>query len=348
MLKINESIIHEIEFNQEQLDSFSRITGDYNPIHTGEYFAEHPEIGGVVVQGMLAASKFGMVFGTEFPGPGTINVERSFQFLRPVFTGRKYLMVIKLTSVDTDNHTATLALLIKDERDICIKGQTIVLNDRIITIDNYPHNDRRVKPHFIAEINLPKPEDRDGMSLETALRNRRSSRYYKYDSLTLQQLSNILWAACGVSFSKDVDGTVKYLFTNPTASNHQEVKLYVFNEEGAYLYEPVSNTLCQVCVGDYRKELSKMPIVRKSSVTLCIVSDIDKMVHHTDSFRRQLYSSMDCGYVSENIYLHCAANGLATCACGLIERERISEILSLGNSKVMLLHPIGIKNNKEI
>lgn len=142
MLQINETIIHEIMFHQEQLDLFSQITGDFNPIHTKEYFEQHPEQGGVIVQGMLAASKFGMVFGTEFPGPGTINMERSFTFLRPVYTDRPYAMNLKLISVDTESHTATLKLTLRDEdKKICISGRTVVKNDQAIVIENYPNKD---------------------------------------------------------------------------------------------------------------------------------------------------------------------------------------------------------------
>ena len=142
MLQINETLTYEIMFRQEQLDLFSQITGDFNPIHTKEYFAQHPEQGGVIVQGMLAASKFGMVFGTEYPGPGTINMERSFTFMRPVFTDRPYTMNLKLLSVDTDNHTATLKLSVKDENGkICISGRTVVKNNQVIVIENYPNRD---------------------------------------------------------------------------------------------------------------------------------------------------------------------------------------------------------------
>lgn len=142
MLQINQTLTHEIMFRQEQLDLFSQITGDFNPIHTKEYFEQHPEQGGVVVQGMLTASKFGMVFGTEFPGPGTINMERSFTFLRPVFTDQLYTMNLKLLSVDTENHTATLKLSIKDVNGkICISGRTVVKNNKAIVIENYPNKD---------------------------------------------------------------------------------------------------------------------------------------------------------------------------------------------------------------
>ena len=143
----------------------------------------------------------------------------------------------------------------------------------------------------------------------------------------------------------------RYYFTNPTASNHREVSVYVLSDKGIFLYEPIQNVLLQISTRDRRNELSNLSFVKKAALSLCIVSGIDKMVRHKgDSFRQQLYSSMDAGYVSENIYLHCAANGLATCACGLIDREKITKILGLTNAKVMLVHPIGIKksNNEYI
>ena len=334
-------------FRQEQLDLFSQITGDFNPIHTKEYFEQHPEQGGVIVQGMLAASKFGMVFGTEFPGPGTINVERGFTFHRPIFSDQPYRMNLNLTSVDTESHTASLKLTIEDsEGKVCISGNTIVKNDSILTIDNYPKLQRK-SVNCIANLQLPEPDKKGGVSLSEALSNRRSMRYFVYETIDDQMISNLLWSACGVSSIKGDGDDVKYLFTNPTASNHQEVSVYAFMENGTFLYAPKSNELLQLDDKDHRKELSPMPMVKKAAITLCLVSDVDKMVHHTDTFRQQLYSSMDTGYVSENIYLFCAANGLATCACGLIDREKIKEILGLTNARVMLVHPIGIKKEKQ-
>lgn len=193
---------------------------------------------------------------------------------------------------------------------------------------------------------LPSPNLSGGMTLVEAIRNRRSLRYFICDKISDQMLSNLLWSACGVSRIKGDGDDVNYLFTNPTASNHQEVSVYAFMENGTFLYAPKSNELLQLDDKDHRKELSQMPIVKKAAITLCLVSDFDKMVHHTDTFRQQLYSSMDTGYVSENIYLFCAANGLATFACGLIDREKIKEILGLTNARVMLVHPIGIKKEK--
>ena len=194
---------------------------------------------------------------------------------------------------------------------------------------------------------MPEPCKADGVPLNEALISRRSVRDFLYEKISVQQLSDLLWAACGVNLIKGTEEKKKYYFTNPTASNHREVSVYVFSDEGIFLYEPVRNELLQLSKHDRRKKLSNLPFVKKAAISLCIVSDIDKMVRHKDTFRQQLYSSMDAGYVSQNIYLHCAANGLATCACGLIDREKISKILGLTNAKVMLVHPIGIKKEKQ-
>lgn len=344
MLQINETLTHEVTFCQEQLDAFSQITGDFNPIHTKKYYDDHPELGGVVVQGMLVASKFGMVFGTEFPGRGTINVERAFSFWRPVYTNRPYSMNVTLESVDVENHTATLFCSFKDaDNKICVSGRTVVKNDSVIIEDNFFLH-KREDNKVLQAISLPTPQQKRG--LFDALRSRRSLRSFLFENISDQELSNLLWAACGVNKEKQSDEGIRYFYTNPTASNHQEVSVYVFTQSGVYLYEPINNELHQLLEGDFRKQLSEIPFVKKAMVSLCIVSDMSKMVHHTDTFRRQLYSAMDVGYVSENLYLYCAASRLATCACGLIDRVGIAKLLGLENARVMLVHPIGVKKNQ--
>lgn len=103
----------------------------------------------------------------------------------------------------------------------------------------------------------------------------------------------------------------------------------------------IKNCLLQIKKKDYRSKLSKLEIIQKSEINLCLVSDLSKMIRFDDHFRRDMYSSLDVGYVSENIYLYCAANNLATCACGLIDRETILKILGLSSDKAFLVHPIG-------
>jgi phosphate acetyltransferase len=140
MLEINQSIRVTTVFRQDELDRFSDISGDHNPIHTPRIYELNPDYqGGVIVQGMLAASRFGQVLGSDFPGAGTINKERTFQFKKAVYVDQPYLMELKLASVDTNQHSATLLLnLYTESGQICVEGRTEVINERIFTIENYP------------------------------------------------------------------------------------------------------------------------------------------------------------------------------------------------------------------
>ena len=194
---------------------------------------------------------------------------------------------------------------------------------------------------------MPEPRKGNCAALVEALKSRRSIRNFSCEKISDQQLSDLLWAVCGVNKVKGEGENLHYYFTNPTASNHQEVSVYVFTDKGIFLYESIKNALCQISRRDKRKKLSDIPFVKKAALSLCIVSDIDKMVRHPDTFRQQHYSSLDAGYVSENTYLHCAANGLATCACGLINRDKIAKWIGLPNIRVMLVHPIGIKKENQ-
>lgn len=347
LLELNESISFGTIFKQEELDLFSKISGDNNPIHTVEYHQNNPDSKGVIVHGMLALARFGSYLGGVFPGYGTINVSRSAQFQKPVYVGHNYYLSITLLNVDTSKNTATIKLLLKNEdNQVCIEGDTEVMNDKVFTIDNYPDKENSVVEGFEI-IKLPEPKDTSNFTLHQALANRRSVRYIQKTEIDQQTLSNLLWSACGVTQSKVLEsGKIANLFTNPTASNHQEVEIYLLNAEGVFLYNPLQHELIKHKHGDYRSMIGKLPMFKMAPVSLCLVSNISKMVHYTDTFRKNLYSSMDIGYVSENIYLYCSANNMATCACGQIAREELSQLLGLSNAKVMLVHPIGIRKRK--
>lgn len=190
-------------------------------------------------------------------------------------------------------------------------------------------------------IELPKPNTQGGTSLADALSKRRSVRNILFERISDQQLSDLLWSACGVSSERRSGDEIKFMHTNPTACNHQEVMVYVFMHEGVFLYDSTKNCLLQIKKKDYRKKLSKQQFIQKSAISLCLVSDLSKMIRFDDNFRRDMYSPMDVGYVSENIYLYCASNNLATCACGQINRDIITKLLGLNDARVMLVHPIG-------
>jgi SagB-type dehydrogenase family enzyme len=253
-------------------------------------------------------------------------------------------MELRLASVDVSKHSATLLLnMYSEEGRLCIEGRTEVINERVFTDDNY---------HTVSESNevikgkciqLPPPTEDSVMVLSEVMGNRRSVRYFQSTAMDMQSLSNLLQTAGGLTKVSESGTSKKYFYTNPTASNHQEVEIFVFTAEAVFRYIPNGHSLTQILDCDCRRELGKMPFLKTAPVSLCLVSNLKKMVHHTDNYRRDMYSAMDIGYVSQNIYLHCAAHNMATVACGMIDRERIAELLGLTQEKVMLVHPIGIR-----
>jgi len=173
----------------------------------------------------------------------------------------------------------------------------------------------------LAPIELPAPEeDADGGSVFEALERRRTIREISAKALTHQQLSNLLWAAWGVNRTSGPFGATGR--TAASASNSQEIDLYVLLADGAYLYHAAANRLEPVVESDLRKKAltpGQRDIDAKAPVQLVYVVDMDRLTHTTgfeepglhDPEVQKSYYFVDTGLIAENVYLFAAANGLA-------------------------------------
>ena len=101
-------------------------------------------------------------------------------------------------------------------------------------------------------IALPRPEKDGGKSVLAALQDRRTNRNISAEQLSPQLLSNLLWAAFGVNREIGPFGQVGR--TAASASNSQEIDVYVAMAEGIYLYEAVPHHLIPVVSGDHRRK----------------------------------------------------------------------------------------------
>jgi hypothetical protein len=99
-------------------------------------------------------------------------------------------------------------------------------------------------------INLLKPEFDSRKSIQKILKDRKTTREISDKKLSLQMLSNLLWAACGVNRITGPFGIPGR--TAATASNSQEIDLYVALEDGTYLYDAIHHRLMPVFTGDLR------------------------------------------------------------------------------------------------
>lgn len=170
-----------------------------------------------------------------------------------------------------------------------------------------------------------------------ALSARRTERAFSNDNLTNQQIADLLWAANGVNRVEDGKRTA------PSARNAQEIDVYLFTPVAIYRYEAVTHSLKLVKEGDYRTSAGTQPFYAAASVAISLVVDFGKM-EGFDEEAKAFYSATDVGYVSQNIYLYCAAENLGTVVCGSVDREAVANLLGVQNGKVLLSHAIGVLN----
>jgi len=169
-------------------------------------------------------------------------------------------------------------------------------------------------------IQLPSPLSAGGASVFTALERRKTTREVSATPLPMQLLSNLLWAACGVNRKTGPFGVPGR--TAASASNSQEIDLYVALKEGAYLYDGPNNLLAPIVTGDLRVGAltpGQRGIDAKAPVQLIYVVDVHRLTH-TAGFQepglqdpevQKSYYYVDTGLIAGNVYLFAAAEGLA-------------------------------------
>ena len=197
------------------------------------------------------------------------------------------------------------------------------------------------------DIKLPAPDmKQNSMSVVEALATRHSVREYSSRQLTNQELSNLCWAACGVS--RDADHR-----TAPTAMNRKEIRLFAFTAKSVYEYIAEKNILKEVAKGDYRsihasngvdprtgRKGFSQDFVSQAPVVLMMVIDYD--LFQSEGEKALMMGCVDAGNVSENINLYCQAVGLATVPRATHDTDGIRELLGFTEKQLPILNnPVG-------
>jgi nitroreductase len=166
-------------------------------------------------------------------------------------------------------------------------------------------------------ITLPKPEKDNGKSLMTALQERRTIRNISPKELPLQVLSNLLWSAFGINRESGAFG--KSGRTAPSASNSQEIDLYIAMSEGVYLYEAIPHRLAPIVAGDFRARACRQAGAAIAPVNIFYVVDLTRYDLGPEQPDRSIgdpevqksYYYTDTGFIAQNVYLFAASQGLA-------------------------------------
>lgn len=179
---------------------------------------------------------------------------------------------------------------------------------------------------------LPRPQTDGGRPLMQALKDRKTTRDFAPDKLPPQLLSNLLWAAFGVNRP---DGRR----TAPSAMNWQEISIYVATSDGLFLYDPKDNRLQPVLAQDIRSATGTQSFVATAPLNLVYVADLSKAGSGPDT---EMFVAADAGFISQNVYLFCASEHLATVVRGSIDHVALAKTMKLRpEQKIILAQTIG-------
>jgi len=186
-------------------------------------------------------------------------------------------------------------------------------------------------------VKLAEPRLERGALLMQALKMRHSGRSYSSKPIPLEVLSDLLWAAGGINRPETGKRTA------PTAMDAREIDIYVADRQGIWLFDPKENMLLPVLSGDFRAQTGIQEYVADAAINLLYVADFSRMWRMSEP-EKEFYAATDTGFISQNVYLYCASEGLETVVRGWFDRAKLAKLLKLNkNQKVILTQSIGYK-----
>lgn len=196
-------------------------------------------------------------------------------------------------------------------------------------------------------LDLPKPILIGDVSLEEALYARRSKREFVSKSIHITQLSQILWAAQGIT------ETTWGLRTAPSAGGTYPLDLIVVIgdggvqnlEAGVFRYEASRHRLTRLASGDYRKELARaslsQPWVEKAPIVIVILATYERTTGRYGE-RGYRYVHLEAGHAAQNLLLEVTAQGLGAVPVGAFGDDEVKRVLQIKSDAIPLyVIPVG-------
>ncbi|CAB49164.1 SagB/ThcOx family dehydrogenase [Pyrococcus abyssi] len=192
-------------------------------------------------------------------------------------------------------------------------------------------------------IKLPEPRLRGEMSVEEAIARRRSIRTYKDEPLTIEELSQLLWAAQGITDER------RKFRAAPSAGATYPFEVYVVVgkvmglKPGVYLYNPFEHSLILVREGNFMQDLEEAALNQKwvgnAAINIVLVAYYERTtsVYGERGIR---YVHMEAGHIGQNIYLQATSLGLGTVAVGAFHDDVVADILGT-DGHPLYIFPVG-------
>ena len=206
----------------------------------------------------------------------------------------------------------------------------------------------------IATVQLPKAKFASDYSIEKVLNERRSVRSYEDEPLTLEEVSQLLWSAYGITYSREgmpdfIRGGLK---TAPSAGARYPLEIYLVAGNvkgllpGIYWYVPEGHVIHRLADGDVRSDLMAACLSQKfageAPVSLVWSAVYERCTEKYGERGQERYVCMDLGHSAQNVYLQCGSLGLGTCAIGAFTDEALKKLIGMTEEEVPLyVMPVG-------
>ena len=186
-------------------------------------------------------------------------------------------------------------------------------------------------------IDLPSPKF-SNVSIEKCIQTRRSIRSFQIKDLTLQQISNLLWVAQGIT------DTSRGLRAVPSAGATYPLEIFVAKKDGLFRYLPKRHTLNTEKSKDLRKDIAKVALsqmfIADAGLVIVIAAVFERTtMHYGERGIRYIYN--EAGHCAQNIHLEAVALGLGSVPIGAFDDEKLRQTLGLKEEEPLYIIPVG-------
>jgi hypothetical protein len=184
-------------------------------------------------------------------------------------------------------------------------------------------------------VELPEPAMEGGLPLMEALGQRQSQRSFADREIEDDVLASLLWAGFGINRPEAGERTA------PSWRGSKETEIYVARADGVWIYDPEENSLVRHMEDDLREMTGRQPFPAEAPAVLIYVADRMRMAEAPED-QQYLYAHVDAAFVSQNVYLFAASEGLATVVLGNVDKEALAGALGLGDERILTFtQPVG-------
>jgi acyl dehydratase len=113
-------------FTDEDVRAYAALSGDNNPLHVDPEYARRTSFGRPTVHGLLAATLFTQILGTQLPGPGSVHAGQLLKFLKPVYVGERVTATVEIASINRHRGIVRLITRAQTSEGVAIEGEAVV------------------------------------------------------------------------------------------------------------------------------------------------------------------------------------------------------------------------------